>query len=77
MWSSLTSIYSIGILDTHTALFLGPEEEVPRKLEFMSFIMHAPSDYYKTNSSPYPPTESELNNYTGFIWTTLEAKDRT
>ncbi|XP_041971894.1 GATA zinc finger domain-containing protein 1 [Aricia agestis] len=56
---------------------IGPEEELPRKLEYMEFVLHAPSDYYKASNSPYPLTESELNNYSGFIWTTLEPKDRT
>lgn len=48
-----------------------------RKLEYMEFVMHAPSDYYKASNSPYPLTDSELNNYNGFIWTSLEPKDRT
>ncbi|XP_072946467.1 GATA zinc finger domain-containing protein 1 [Epargyreus clarus] len=56
---------------------IGPEEELPRKLEYMDFVMHAPSDYYKASNSPYPLTEDELNNYTGYIWTTLEAKEKT
>ncbi|XP_017770067.1 PREDICTED: GATA zinc finger domain-containing protein 1 [Nicrophorus vespilloides] len=53
---------------------IGPEEEVPRKLECMEFIMHAPSDYYKTKNSPYPmvyPTPEP-----GFIWTRLEPIQR-
>ncbi|CAH0714853.1 unnamed protein product, partial [Brenthis ino] len=56
---------------------IGPEEELPRKLEYMEFVMHAPSDYYKASNTPYPLTDSEVNNYNGFIWTTLEPKERT
>ncbi|CAD0205965.1 unnamed protein product [Chrysodeixis includens] len=56
---------------------IGPEEELPRKLEVMEFVMHAPSDYYKASNSPYPLTDNEVNNYTGFIWTTLEPSETT
>ncbi|XP_028027452.1 GATA zinc finger domain-containing protein 1 [Bombyx mandarina] len=56
---------------------IGPEEELPRKLEYMEFVMHAPSDYYKASNSPYPLTDNELNNYTGFVWTSMDAKERT
>ncbi|XP_026316189.1 GATA zinc finger domain-containing protein 1 [Hyposmocoma kahamanoa] len=56
---------------------IGPEEDLPRKLDVMEFVMHAPSDYYKASNSPYPLIDNELNNYTGYIWTSLEAKERT
>ncbi|PZC71669.1 GATA zinc finger domain-containing protein 1 [Helicoverpa armigera] len=56
---------------------IGPEEELPRKLEVMEFVMHAPSDYYKASNTPYPLTDNEVNNYTGFIWTSLEPKEKT
>ncbi|CAG4994935.1 unnamed protein product [Parnassius apollo] len=55
---------------------IGPEEELPRKLDYMEFVMHAPSDYYKASNTPYPLTDTELNDYNGFIWTTLEPKER-
>lgn len=50
-------------------LFTGPEEELPRPMEAFEFVCHAPSDYYKSNHSPYPtvPAKPEL----GFIWTSL------
>lgn len=57
-------------------IFAGPEEDLPRKLEYMEFVMHAPSDYYKASNSPYPLTDSEVNNYNGFIWTSMEPKER-
>lgn len=48
---------------------IGPEEDLPRKLECMEFVMHAPSDYYKLKNSPYPPPLAEKS--TGYVWTTL------
>lgn len=54
----------------------GPEEDLPRKLDCMEFVMHAPSDYYKCNNTPYPPVESEIVSKAagGYIWTSMEAK---
>ncbi|KAJ8686205.1 hypothetical protein QAD02_021999 [Eretmocerus hayati] len=49
---------------------IGPEEDLPRKLEYMEFVMHAPSDYYKLKNSPYPPILAEGGN--GYIWTSLK-----
>lgn len=51
---------------------IGPEEDIPRKLECIEFVCHAPSDYYKAERSPYPtvPTKPE----SGFIWTRLGPK---
>lgn len=46
--------------------FLGPEEDIPRKLEYMKFICHAPSDYYRNPYSPYPT--STMKPEVGFIW---------
>lgn len=48
---------------------IGPEEDLPRKLEYMEFVMHAPSDYYKLKNSPYPPILAEGGN--GYVWTSL------
>ncbi|CAG2180186.1 unnamed protein product [Oppiella nova] len=49
--------------------FLGPEEDIPRKLECMNFVCHAPSDYYKDRYSPYPTLLSRPES--GFIWTRI------
>lgn len=57
-------------------LYSGPEEELPRKLDYMEFVMHAPSDYYKATKTPFPPTEPALHDYSGFIWSSLEPIDR-
>ncbi|XP_067003762.2 GATA zinc finger domain-containing protein 1 [Anabrus simplex] len=52
---------------------IGPEEDIPRKLECMTFVMHAPSDYFKAKNTPYPPIH--LSNEDGpFIWTRLLPK---
>ncbi|KAK2589012.1 hypothetical protein KPH14_001856 [Odynerus spinipes] len=48
---------------------VGPEEDLPRKLECMEFVMHAPSDYYKLKNTPYPPPLLEKG--VGYVWTTL------
>lgn len=48
---------------------IGPEEDLPRKLEFMEFVMHAPSDYYKLKNSPYPPILAEGG--AGYVWTSF------
>lgn len=45
---------------------LGPDEEVPRKLGCLEFVMHAPCDYYAL-SSPYPPVTPHPSE-TNFIW---------
>ncbi|KAF5303753.1 hypothetical protein FQA39_LY09826 [Lamprigera yunnana] len=53
---------------------IGPEEDTPRKLECMDFIMHAPSDYYYNKNTPYPPAYS--NTQGGFVWTNLDPVQR-
>ncbi|EMP35290.1 GATA zinc finger domain-containing protein 1 [Chelonia mydas] len=44
-----------------------PEEDLPRKMEYLEFVCHAPSEYFKSRSSPFPtvPTRPEK----GYIWT--------
>uniref|UniRef100_A0AAY5EVJ8 GATA zinc finger domain-containing protein 1 n=1 Tax=Electrophorus electricus TaxID=8005 RepID=A0AAY5EVJ8_ELEEL len=46
---------------------LGPEEDLPRKMEFLEFVCHAPSEYFKSRSCPFPtiPIRPEK----GYIWT--------
>lgn len=59
---------------------VGPEEDHPRLLACMEFVMHAPSDYYHDKSTPYPPIDSNPYGPTlggggsgggGFIWTNI------
>ena len=33
---------------------IGPEEELPRKLDYLTFVMHAPDDYFYYKTAPYP-----------------------
>ncbi|KTF81466.1 hypothetical protein cypCar_00048555 [Cyprinus carpio] len=48
-------------------LNVGPEEDLPRKMEYLEFVCHAPSEYFKSRSCPFPtlPVRPEK----GYIWT--------
>uniref|UniRef100_A0A1L8DAI4 Putative gata zinc finger domain-containing protein 1 n=1 Tax=Nyssomyia neivai TaxID=330878 RepID=A0A1L8DAI4_9DIPT len=52
---------------------IGPDEDFPRKLSTLTFVMHAPNDYYKQDC-PYPKpyaldqTDCDRNSY---IWSRL------
>ena len=35
---------------------LGPEEELPRRMEVFTFVMHAPDDYFYNQRAPYRTT---------------------
>ena len=66
----------IGLLYSYLVLFgsemfflTGPEEDLPRKLDFFEFVCHAPSDYFKARTSPYRTIESKPD--IGYIWTPL------
>nr|XP_054751123.1 GATA zinc finger domain-containing protein 1-like [Lytechinus pictus] len=48
---------------------LGPEEELPRSLEFMEFVCHAPADYYRLVKSPYPVVP--IKEEPGFVWSSV------
>lgn len=37
---------------------LGPEEDFPRKMEYMTFVCNAPSTYFANMKMPYPVLES-------------------
>ncbi|XP_022904454.1 GATA zinc finger domain-containing protein 1 [Onthophagus taurus] len=53
---------------------IGPEEEVPRKMSCMEFVMHAPSDYYKAPTTPYPIVHPPVEP--GFVWSMLKPIQR-
>ncbi|XP_066143083.1 GATA zinc finger domain-containing protein 1 [Euwallacea fornicatus] len=53
---------------------IGPEEDFPRSLDYMDFIMHAPSDYYKSKSSPYRTVTRTPD--TGYIWANMSSIKR-
>ncbi|OWF48681.1 GATA zinc finger domain-containing protein 1-like [Mizuhopecten yessoensis] len=48
---------------------LGPEEDLPRKMEFMEFVCHAPSDYFKCKQGPYPTISRDPNLC--YVWTNI------
>lgn len=33
---------------------IGPEEELPRRLDHFTFVMHSPDDYFYYKNAPYP-----------------------
>ncbi|CAH1164412.1 unnamed protein product [Phaedon cochleariae] len=49
---------------------IGPEEDISRSLDCMEFVMHAPSDYYKSRTTPYPTVSAPADP--GYIWTSLD-----
>ncbi|XP_061168581.1 GATA zinc finger domain-containing protein 1-like [Saccostrea echinata] len=51
---------------------LGPEEDLPRKMEYIEFVCHAPSDYYKCRTGPYLTISREPELC--YIWTTIGEK---
>ncbi|KAL1513764.1 hypothetical protein ABEB36_003132 [Hypothenemus hampei] len=50
---------------------IGPEEDFPRLLDCMEFVMHAPSDYYKSKTTPYSPLVNTSRS--GYIWTKMNS----
>uniref|UniRef100_A0A1A8I049 GATA zinc finger domain-containing protein 1 n=1 Tax=Nothobranchius kuhntae TaxID=321403 RepID=A0A1A8I049_NOTKU len=46
---------------------VGPEEDLPRKMEYLEFVCHAPSEYFKSQSSPFPTIP--ICPEKGYIWT--------
>ncbi|XP_018413088.1 PREDICTED: GATA zinc finger domain-containing protein 1 [Nanorana parkeri] len=48
---------------------IGPDEDLPRKMDCLDFVCHAPSEYFKSRSSPFPTLPSRPER--GFIWTRI------
>ncbi|KAJ3609721.1 hypothetical protein NHX12_024232 [Muraenolepis orangiensis] len=48
---------------------VGPEEDLPRKMDYLEFVCHAPSEYFKSWSSPFPTIP--ICPEKGYIWTHL------
>ncbi|KAM4705630.1 GATA zinc finger domain-containing protein 1 [Rhinophrynus dorsalis] len=46
---------------------IGPDEDLPRKMECLDFVCHAPSEYFKSRSTPFPTLPSRPEK--GYIWT--------
>ncbi|CAG9760865.1 unnamed protein product [Ceutorhynchus assimilis] len=53
---------------------LGPAEDLPRDLEYFDFVMHAPSDFYKSKTTPYVPIRPLAT--AGFIWSSMGSVKR-
>jgi len=53
---------------------IGPEEELPRRLEHFTFVMHAPDDYFYYQNAPYPTTS--INRDQEYVLTRLGPKVR-
>ncbi|XP_041101377.1 GATA zinc finger domain-containing protein 1 isoform X2 [Polyodon spathula] len=58
---------SLGYQFDPATYIVGPEEDLPRKMEYFEFVCHAPSEYFKSRSCPFPtiPVRPEK----GYIWT--------
>ena len=41
---------------------IGPEEDLPRKLDYFTFVMHAPDDYFYYKNAPYPTQTSSIGD---------------
>lgn len=55
----------------------GPDEELSRKLCYLEFVMHAPSNYYYDCTTPFPlPDVDEYQRSGGYIWTRLPTVKR-
>lgn len=66
--SGIDSTGYVAVDDFDPSTFiLGPEEDIPRPLECMTFVSHCPSDYFKLSNSPYPTISTKPE--AGYIWT--------
>ncbi|XP_055617243.1 GATA zinc finger domain-containing protein 1 [Toxorhynchites rutilus septentrionalis] len=56
---------------------IGPEEDLPRKLSCMEFVMHAPSSYYLDRHNPFPrpdtwgPENTSQEDNSNYIWANI------
>lgn len=39
----------------------GPDEVSPRRLEYMQYVMHLPTDYYQNRNILFPLTDAEID----------------
>ncbi|XP_049292837.1 GATA zinc finger domain-containing protein 1-like [Anopheles funestus] len=59
----------------------GPDEDVPRRLAYMKFVMHAPTNYYLDRNNPYPrpecygPSNTMQSDNRNYVWTSIN-RDR-
>ncbi|XP_054290478.1 GATA zinc finger domain-containing protein 1-like [Macrosteles quadrilineatus] len=52
---------------------LGPHDDSPRKLEYFEFVMHCPSDYYRTKT-PFPDGLPDFNRPS--VWGRMNAIEK-
>lgn len=56
---------------------IGPEEDLPRKLSCMEFVMHAPSSYYMDRHNPFPkpdtwgPENTTQEDNSNYVWANI------
>lgn len=51
---------------------IGPDEDLPRRLDCMQFVCRAPSDYFKLRNAPYPTAAPHLSaRGARFVYTRL------
>ncbi|XP_072174040.1 GATA zinc finger domain-containing protein 1-like [Diadema setosum] len=67
-WLLPTQATTKGKFDPSTYI-LGPDEELPRSMEFMEFVCHCPSDYYRFLKTPYPIVP--VKETSGFMWSSV------
>ncbi|XP_050067421.1 uncharacterized protein LOC126556238 [Anopheles maculipalpis] len=55
----------------------GPDEDLPRRLTYMNFVMHAPSNYYSDRNNPYPrperfgPSNTTQSDNRNYVWASI------
>lgn len=65
-------MFNLFVLCTRAFVFTtGPEEDVPRKMEYFEFVCHAPSDYFHSRNAPY--SLRSVTAEPGIVWTSLKA----
>uniref|UniRef100_A0A2M4AV54 Putative gata zinc finger domain-containing protein 1 n=1 Tax=Anopheles triannulatus TaxID=58253 RepID=A0A2M4AV54_9DIPT len=56
---------------------IGPQEDMPRRLSYMQFVMNAPSNYYLDRHNPFPspetygPTNTSQRNNRNYVWANI------
>uniref|UniRef100_A0A182TB39 GATA zinc finger domain-containing protein 1 n=1 Tax=Anopheles maculatus TaxID=74869 RepID=A0A182TB39_9DIPT len=60
----------------------GPDEDLPRRLTYMQFVMHAPSNYFLDRTNPYPrpecygPANTTQCDNRNYVWTSINRRGR-
>ncbi|XP_058129858.1 GATA zinc finger domain-containing protein 1 [Anopheles ziemanni] len=56
---------------------IGPDEDCPRRITYVKFVMHAPSSYYLDRNDPFPrpetygPTNTTQRDNRNFVWASI------